>query len=1313
MCNDSAHPVCLRPGQAVANVRSVVEVSDIPVAKGNAEEPISGIRRVLDCGGLKFDLTDSPIDENQAKQVTELLERNHMSFSKHENDLGRCTIVKHEIKLKDGATPLKQTCRRIPPALYDEVKLQIRGMLSNGVIRDSKSGWSSPLVLVRKKDGTTRICVDYRKLNDVTIPDAYALPRIEEGLDLLKGAKWFSTIDLKSGFWQMEEANIDKTAFASPFGHFEFTATPFGLRNAGATCQRTVEKCLGDLNNTICQAYFDDVIIFSETFNEHIDRLEKVLNRLRECDLKIKHSKCQLFRDRVKYLGHMVSHAGVETDKDKTSTLRTWAIPRNVRDVRRFLGFTGYFRRFITAYSVIARPLNDLMKGQPTKKDTRRNWKVPPFIWSSECQAAFDLLIDKLCTPPLLAYADYKRPFELHTDASLKGLGAALYQMNIVDGKERLMPVAYASRSLSKSEQNYPAHKLEFLALKWAVTEKFQDYCCANHVTILTDNNPLTYVNSTAKLDATGHRWIAALANFNITILYRPGRNNGDADALSRRPRDRVFEPDESPSRFKNTVKIEADEVQAIGRHFETDSESNWVEAISCSAHAVDPEFDQENSVHLVRSMYKMTPQDWRREQGKDPVLSRVRHWVLLKRLPTHFERARETIEVRNALREYNRLTTRDGVVYRTRRDSRSDQCTYQLYLPQSFVGDALNGLHDLCGHLGVDKTLESARQRFYWNKMTEDVNNYIRRCKRCSRRKEVHGVKTQAPLKNIITSQPMEIVCIDFLNLEQSVGGIRDVLVITDHFTKFAMAIPTKNQTAKTTAKHLYEGFMLHYGIPLRLHSDQGRNFESRVIRELCLLLGIEKSRTTPYHPQGNGVTERFNRTLLGMLGTLENDKKSNWKEFLAPLTHAYNCSRNDSTGYSPYFLLYGRESRMPIDIALGVHPEDNGGQVPLTSYVSELKQRLTHAYEIVNKHIIDKGNKNKRLYDRKAKDSVFQQGDLVLMRNVNLTGKIKIADRWEDTPYRVIRRLGDDSPVYMIKTAGGKKRTVHRNLLKPCFDSDNDESDSETEVHQKAMRPKRQSKRNRTKIHQNSESSESDDSGHDFWIANAPVRMNPMGQRENGLETCLNPESDAFVPITARQTPAVNQNVSENSERSYGSRSTASIIVNTAGANDHVTEKDVVKVTVKVEVPSEQNNASSSESHVSSILVDSRNPEIQPIVDEQILVAVENNNIDAAIVNDVTPAPLDAAILNPVIPANISISDNGLATCTGVPLRRSERVRKAPERYGHSMKHISEKKSNLDAETDLCWRKLGKVENKFLALFDKCVVNGYYVRH
>ncbi|XP_038153818.1 uncharacterized protein LOC119791667 isoform X1 [Cyprinodon tularosa] len=492
---------------------------------------------------LKINFGESPIPSEWKERIITKLNAVPEVFAHHDLDFGCTKQVKHHINLHDN-TPFKHRARPIHPQDIEAVRKHLRELLDAGVIRESESPFSSPIVVVKKKNGDIRLCIDYRKLNLQTVKDAYALPNLEESFTALRGSKWFSVLDLKSGYYQIEmnEADKAKTAFVTPLGFWEFNRMPQGVTNAPSTFQRLMEKCMGDLHLKEVLVFLDDLIIFSNSLEEHENRLLRVLNRLKEFGLKLSLEKCKFFQTSVRYLGHIVSEKGVETDPEKISTVKSWPIPTNLKSLRSFLGFTGYYRRFIKGYATIAKPLNNLTRGYPpTNKPSRvQSSKCPQFDpkqpfgsrWTSECQLAFDTLIDKLTTAPVLGFADPALPYILHTDASTTGLGAALYQEH--EGKLRV--IAYASRGLSASESRYPAHKLEFLALKWSVTEKFQDYLYGANFTVVTDNNPLTYILTSAKLDATSHRWLAALSTFSFKLQYRAGKHNQDADALSRRP---------------------------------------------------------------------------------------------------------------------------------------------------------------------------------------------------------------------------------------------------------------------------------------------------------------------------------------------------------------------------------------------------------------------------------------------------------------------------------------------------------------------------------------------------------------------------------------------------------------------------------------------------------------------------------------------------------------------------------------------------------------------------------------------------------
>ena len=586
-------------------------------------------------------------------------------------------------------------------------------------------------------------------------------------------------------------------------------------------------------------------------------------------------------------------------------------------------------------------------------------------------------------------------------DASRDGLGAVLCQQQ--DGKMRV--ISYASRGLSKAERNYSAYKLEFLALKWAVTEKYHDYLYGSTFTVLTDNNPLSYVLTNAKLDATGHRWLAALAMYNFSIKYRPGVKNTDADSMSRLP--------PSASQPNDYAEISSDAIKALQ---EADAIS-FMETVCMDIHVVDdqPSFSRNEC-------------NWGKLQMDDFFIAALIQLVRFNEKPSF-----TSLEDRKQWQLYSKyvdqMVWHRNALYRQRQTE--DGIQYQLVLPEQYRKEALHSLHDRMGHMGRDRTLDLIRDRFFWPRMGNDVADYVKACGRCLRRK-CHA-NTRPPLVNIHSTQPLEIVCMDYLTLERSKGGYQHLLVITDHFTKYALAIPTRNQTAKTTAEALWNGFISHYGFPHRLHSDQGANFCSKIIKELCTICGIQKSRTTPYNPAANGLCERMNKTLLDMLGTLPIDQKSDWKSYIAPLVHAYNCTRHESTGYAPFHLMFGRQPRLPIDYAFGLHDEEE--EQSYTSYMDSFRKKLKFAYDVASEKAKEAQKNQKSYYDLKARAAILDKGDRVLVRTLAFDGKHKIADRWEEHIYIVLEQPNMDIPVYVVRREDGigRKRSLHRKHLLP----------------------------------------------------------------------------------------------------------------------------------------------------------------------------------------------------------------------------------------------------------------------------------------
>ena len=529
--------------------------------------------------------------------------------------------------------------------------------------------------------------------------------------------------------------------------------------------------------------------------------------------------------------------------------------------------------------------------------------------------------------------------------------------------------------------------------------------------------------------------FVAALSQFDFTIKYRPGRNNAAADALSRKSH-----PTRTALEFKNeAITIPTEIVQAICSGHPSESHL-FMESPAAKCQVMTRSATKAAASKKLESSHDGLPRVSKHElaisQRDDPYISRLIFYIEQNRRPSRQERSREPPECLVYFRQWDKLVQRDNVLYRIR-NTPDKQIIHQLVLPTHYRPTAMSALHNDLGHLGVERTLDMVRNRFFWPKMSDDVKTWCEQCKRCCLRKTKPS-KTKVPLVSIHSTEPLELVCIDFLKLEKSKGGYENILIITDHFTKYAQAHPTRDQKAETVAKILWQDFIQHYGFPVRIHADQGRNFESCLIKELCKVCGIKKSRTTPYHPQCNGQTERFNHTLLNMLGTLEMNQKKDWKQYVGVMTHAYNSTRHDSTGYAPFYLMFGRHPNLPIDLMFGLKTDDNEESTATREqYIEDLRNRLETSYKTANE-IAEKAKKRqKRLYDRGRHDAPLRIGDRVLVQNKHrhMIGTNKLADRWESSPYIVIAKQ-PNIPVYVVSSLEtDKERTLHRNMLTPCM--------------------------------------------------------------------------------------------------------------------------------------------------------------------------------------------------------------------------------------------------------------------------------------
>ena len=941
----------------------VAPVGEVPSRWSPTVPQVSSQKNIMLQKMVERSTSDLTADEKE--ELYRLLLEYADVFAESSVELGRTSLIKHSIDT-GNEHPIRQPCRRVPPARREQCRDLIKDMLQKNIIQPSSSPWASPVVLVGKKDGSLRFCVDYRKLNAITRKDAYPLPRVDDSLEALSGSRWFSTLDLLSGYWQVEidEKDRPKTAFTTGDGLFEFRVMPFGLCNAPAVFQRLMDLVLSGIRWEHCLVYIDDIIIMGKTFKDHLQNLRIVLERLRSAGLRLKPEKCSLFRDQVVFLGHVITRHGIGTDPDKTVTVKNWIVPTSTREVQRFLGLVGYYRRYIQDFSMIAKPLYRLTE------------RGRAFEWTNECDAAFQELKKRLISAPVLVFPNFNKPFLLDTDGSETGVGAVLSQLSD-DGQECV--VAYGSRTLSKAERKYNVTRKELLAVVTFV-KHFRPYLLGRHFVLRTDHSALQWIYSMKEPEGQLARWLEQLQEYDFEVVHRKGRNHLNADALSR-----VQGPTQKDSAGVFAVTPVAGNLQLLQQRDEN----------------IAP------IIQAISSGKTLTSKD---AEGK----------------PREFNQF---------IQQWDQLVVENGILYR--RYESSDGNTYlQAVAPREIREEIVQQLHAgaFGAHLGENKTLSRLKERFYWPGHSDDVIKWCKTCATCAARKNPSR-RGRAPLQNVAAGYPMQIVAVDIVGpISPSTTGNTYILVASDYFTKWVEAYAIPNQEAVTVATKLVDEFFCRFSVPEQLHSDQGRQFESGVIQEVCRLLGIYKSRTTPYHPQSDGLVERFNRTLISMLATTVHNNPTDWELNLKKVCMAYNTSVHSSTGFSPFYLMFGRQAKLPIDIVYGSAPTEPELH---HQYAKKLKQSLERAYSMARKHVGTAVERAKEAYNRKVHGASFEVGDLVWLNNPVVPRGVarKLHCPWSG-PFKVVKRI---SPaLYRIqdqRTSRSRRRSVvHFDRLKRC---------------------------------------------------------------------------------------------------------------------------------------------------------------------------------------------------------------------------------------------------------------------------------------
>ncbi|GFY07046.1 retrovirus-related Pol polyprotein from transposon 412 [Trichonephila clavipes] len=891
-------------------------------------------------------LENVELSPEQKSSAERLFQEFEDVFSRNSSDIGHTTVTQHRIDTADHP-PIKQHPRRLPFAKQEEVGTLLREMQENDIIEPSSSPWASPIVLVRKKDGSTRFCVDYRKLNDVTKKDSYPLPRIDDTLNTLSGHKWFSTLDLKSGYWQVEIHPEDREKQHS------LPAKDYG----------SSKSCRG------------------RTFEEHLQNIRKVLSKLSDANLKLNPSKCKFFQKEVNYLGHIISAEGVRTDPEKVSAVKNWKRPENLRELRSFLGLCTYYRKFVKGFSNIARPLHKL---------TESKQKIQ---WTKESEDSFLQLKEALTSSPILIYPQPDKPFILDTDASNESVGAVLSQE--IDGQERV--VAYWSKCLSKPERNYCVTRKELLAIVKAI-EHFHHYLYGQKFLVRTDHASLTWLMNFRNTEGQVARWIQRLNEYYFDIRHRKGSSHGNADALSRRP---------CPENCRHCSRVETKYDYAI-RQITTSTATPpdpWSDEKVREDQMADPDIKP-----LIEFMESSSNKpSWQDISAYSPTTKQ--YWAL-----------------------WNSLHLRNGVLYRKFESEDGKTFRWQLVLPRSRIPEVLKELHGspTGGHFGVMKTLHRVRERFFWGKVRADVEQWCKSCDSCSTRKGPK-IRSRGKLHRYNVGAPFERIAFDILGpLPRTASGNKYLLVVMDYFTKWPEVYPIPDQEAPTVAEAVVQHWISRYGVPLQLHSDQGRNFVSAVLKGVCELLGIDKTKTTPLHPQSDGMVERFNRTILNNLSLMVSKNQQDWDQKVPLFLLAYRSAVHETTGYSPSQMLFGRDLRLPCDLLFGRPP--NTPSSP-EEYVQNLQARFEDVHNLARERINLRTEKMKTRYDTKATGHQFKEGDKVWFYNPTRRKGLspKLQSHW-DGPYTILKII-NDVVIRIRKSTNSKPRVVHYDRLAPYY--------------------------------------------------------------------------------------------------------------------------------------------------------------------------------------------------------------------------------------------------------------------------------------
>ncbi|CAF1433061.1 unnamed protein product [Rotaria sp. Silwood1] len=861
---------------------------------------------------------------------------------------------------------------------------EIDKMLKAGIIIPSHSPWSSPVVLLKKPNGEFRFIIDYRKLNSITKKDSYPQPTVEELIQRLGGHSWFTKLDLKSGYYQIpiHQADKEKTAFVTQDGLYQFEVLPMGLMNAPPTFQRIMNNIIGYKRWDYILVYLDDILVFSKSFDNHIKHLQELFDILAEHQFTLNPSKCSIAKQSIEFLSHTITKDSIIPSKERIQAILDIPQPTSLAQANKFIGKIGWYRKFIPNFAQIAAPIHKVTNKTRNKKQE--------FYWSEDQIQSANKLKQILTEEPLvLKYPHPTAPFILSTDASEYAIGGTLKQN--INGQIHYN--YYLSRLLTTTERKYPTIDREALAIFWCM-EKLQQYLGGRDVTIISDHKPLEQFHKKTKLNSKRiDQWLLKHQEIipQITaVIYRKGRNHGDADAMSR--------PDIDD--HQNLLNATTRSMTRRNQHQSPNNDS--IKSTSLN--------DEKQFISLPMT-FNFSLERISHEQKHDPEISLLRQQILHK------------------LGANKNYVLENDVLYKLIQLPHTYTKTKVVYIPLTMREEVIRCYHDhpTAAHFGVTRTWSKIRTTCYWSCMKKSIEDYIKSCEKCAKF-NIRRIAPPGHLHSIEYPQgPLELVSMDFWGPtpQFSANGNKYVLVITDYYTRYVVACPLPNNTATSTAKSFVEQFIFKFGIPRRLITDQGVHFNNELIKNLTALLGTHHIQTSAYHPQANGLVERFNATFHPQLSKLYDTELNNWDDYLAPVIYAYNTGIQSTIGYSPFQLMFGRHPILPLNHT----PSTFTFARPYDYWIKLLKCMKIYRHVATQKTLFHQ-QQSKQRFDRNRQDPQFEINDLVFCK---VPGhRAKFEERFSG-PYTIINK---QHPSYTIQNTHSLiSKRVHIELYAYLF--------------------------------------------------------------------------------------------------------------------------------------------------------------------------------------------------------------------------------------------------------------------------------------